>query len=167
MRRGRLHDRIPFQIACMGELGTAFAALINQDFFRFPAAIHNGFIDHGLVGNHLIDFHAARGGHDHFRLRIFNPYRQFIGCKAAKHHRVNRAQARTSQHRHRRFWDHRHVDDHAIPFAHPLCSQHACNFRDTVTQCRVTVALLFARHGRVVNQRRVITTSLFAVIIEC
>ncbi|CSI44674.1 Uncharacterised protein [Vibrio cholerae] len=46
-------------------------------------------------------------------------------------------------------------------------SQHACNFRDTVTQCRVTVALLFARHGRVVNQRSVIATALLAVIIEC
>ncbi|CRZ64493.1 Uncharacterised protein [Vibrio cholerae] len=151
----------------MSELSAAFATLINQDFFRFPAAIHNGFIDHGLVGNHLIDFHAARGGHDHFRLRIFNPYRQLIRCKAAKHHRVNRAQTRTSQHRHRRFWDHRHVNDDTITFAHPLRSQHACNFRDTVTQCRVTVALLFARHGRVVNQRSVIATALLAVIIEC
>ncbi|CRZ89193.1 Uncharacterised protein [Vibrio cholerae] len=80
---------------------------------------------------------------------------------------MNRAQTRTSQHRHRRFWDHRHVDDHAITLAHPLCGQHTSNFRDTVTQCRVTVALLFACHGRIINQRRVITTSLFTMIVEC
>ncbi|EKG85980.1 hypothetical protein VCHE16_2400, partial [Vibrio paracholerae HE-16] len=34
----------------MSELGAAFTALINQDFFWFPAAIHNGFVDHRLFG---------------------------------------------------------------------------------------------------------------------
>ncbi len=167
MRRGRLHQGIPFQIAFMSELSATFVTLINQNFFWFPAAIHNGFIHHGLVGNDFIDFHATRGGHDHFRLRIFNPHCQLIRCEATKHDRVNCAQARTSQHRHGRFWNHRHVNDDAITFAHPLRSQHACNFRNTVTQCRITIALLFARHGRIVNQRSVITAALFAVIIEC
>ena len=81
-------------------------------------------IDIGFQQNRLAAAHARIGGDDHFGLAVFNPAGQRIRRKAAEDHAMHRADAGAGQHGDGRFRHHRHVQHHAVAFAHAMLFQH-------------------------------------------
>ncbi len=80
-------------------------------------------IDQRLVGNHLAAAHAGIGANQHGRFGIVDAQGQVVRGKTTEHHRVDRAQTRTGQHRHGGFDRVRHVDHHALALAHAQVAQ--------------------------------------------
>ena len=76
-----------------------------------------------LCGNRFAlndDAMRTRCADDQIGLGIINTFCQFSRSEPAKNNRVNDPEAGTSQHRNHRFGDHRHIDDHTIPFGQPI-----------------------------------------------
>ena len=86
----------------MFDLRTLLESLIGIGFERnSPSAAHPLIRRDDIVGIAIVNASGKR-----------------IRSKAAKHHRMNRANTGACQHRHRRLHHHRHVDGHAIALAH-------------------------------------------------
>ena len=72
------------------------------------------FVSIGFQRNRLAATHAFIGGNHRTALRIINPLRQSIRREAAKHDRMDGADARASQHGESRFRHHWHIDAYSI-----------------------------------------------------
>ena len=91
-------------------------------------------IEQRLVGNDAADLDAAGGGQHDARLRVVDARRELVCGKPAEDDRMDRADARASQHRERRLGHHRHVDQHAVAFGDAEAAKHAGQTRDLALQ---------------------------------
>src|SRR6202011_5502335 len=99
------------------------------------------------------DLDAARGRQDDPRLGVVDASRELVRSKPAEDDRMDRTDARASEHRHRRLGDHRHIDQHPIPLADPETDQNAGEVSDRVAQLAVGELLDFAGYRAVPDQR--------------
>ena len=113
------------------------------------------FVDVGLQRHQLAAAHAVVGGDDQLAVAILDPARQRLGREAGEHDRMDRADPRAGEHRHRRLGDHRQVDRDpvAAPGAERL--EHVGQAADVGVELAVSerallrgvVALPDDRHG--------------------
>ena len=111
-----------------------------------------------LVRHHFATTHAGVGANDDFGLSVINAAGQCVTGKTTKHHRVNSANARTSQHGKCRFSHHGHVNQHPITLNHTLRLQdgrHPLHFQ---VQLFVRVGFLCVGFGRHKHQCILITS---------
>src|SRR5690606_14859171 len=80
-------------------------------------------VDVGLQRDRLAAAQALVGGDDQLGLAVAHAVGDGVGGEAAEHHRVDRADARAGQHRHRGVDDHRQVDGDAVALAHAKAAQ--------------------------------------------
>ena len=72
------------------------------------------FVEQRLVLHDPAGLDAAACREDELRLRVVDAGREFLGRKAAEHHRMHRADARAGEHRDHGLRHHRHIEDDAI-----------------------------------------------------
>ena len=131
------------------------AAFLDVDF-RSRAAEH----DHALHGrlaalervvhvllqrNDRAATVASIGGDDERRAGVERAILDALRAEPAKHHRVNRADARAGQHRNRGLGHHRHVDDDAMSLLHAVALQHICKAAHLAMELLVSEHALLAR----------------------
>ena len=143
----------PVEVTTFDHRGGFLLPLQDQAALRLVPGDLDRFVQQRLVGNDPRRLDAAGCRQHHFRLRIVNPRRQFRRREPAKHHRMDRADPRARQHRHRGFRNHRHVDDHPVTLADTPGRNHARKRRHFVLQFAVRVRLLFSADRAIVNER--------------
>ena len=79
---------------------------------------------------------------------------------------MHRPDPRTSQHRLKCFGDHRHIDDHAVAFAHAIRLQHTCDGGDAGLQLGKSNLGLGAGDRAVVDNRHLIGAAVFDVPVH-
>ena len=111
---------VPIQIAPRCQIAGGLFALQDQAEIGFVVGLFNGPVKQRLIGHHTCRFQPAGCGDDRFGGAVVDPHGQFVRGKAAEHDRMYRPDPRTGEHRLKRFGDHRHIDDHAVAFAHAI-----------------------------------------------
>ncbi len=153
----------PHFLWCADLTGHAHQVVVADVAMRVPAnvrtrAAHDDDLLHtaGLgIGQRLVDiilerhgFAAANafvGGDHDLRLTIDDAPGQRFRGEATEHHRVDRADARTGQHRHRGLGNHRHVDGHHVAAMHILAAQRIGELADFLVQLAVGDLAVFGR----------------------
>ncbi len=123
IRRGGVHQRLDVHVPAIDPCGLIAGMLDHKAAHLF------GTVQQRLIGIGLERRLAApaRGGvrrYHHFRVTAVDPRRQRVRRKARKDNGVDRADARTGQHRIGRFGDHWQVDDDPIPAHDALRQKH-------------------------------------------
>ncbi len=125
-----------------------------------------GAVDQRLVFDHPVELQPTGRGEHQRGPGIIDTQRQLVGGKATEHHRMHRADSRTGEHGHGRLRHHRHVDDHPVALAHAQLPQQAGQARHFVAQLIVGEGLLHTGHGRVVDQRQLLTPAQFDLPVQ-
>ena len=86
--------------------------------------------------------------------------------KAAEDDGMDRSDARARKHRHDRFRNHRHVDDHAVAVLDSLLEQRTRKSRNLVAQLAISEGLRRASDGGVVDERNLVGTPALDVSIK-
>ena len=134
-------------IAAAGQAGEALRPLKHDTGVRFVFGESDGEIEQRLIFHDPARLDAARRGENELRLGVVDAGRELVGGKAAKNHRMHRADPRAREHRDDGFGDHRHVDDDAVAFADAEVHQDRSQRRDLVEQFGVADAALVAVTG--------------------
>ena len=92
------------------------------------------------------------------RLGVVDPGRQLVRGKAAKHDRMDGADAGAGEHRHRRLGHHRHVDQHPVALADAEPGKNAGEPRHLVAQFAVGEMRGLAGDRAVLDQRYALAT---------
>jgi hypothetical protein len=127
--------------------GCFLRALQDHTLLRLVDGEFDGPVEQGFVRDDTLALDAAGGGDDHLGGGVVDAEREFARGEPAEHDRVDRADARTGQHRDGGLGDHRHVDHHAVAVSHAElreCSGEGCHL---VPQLRVAVGALGVGHG--------------------
>ena len=103
-----------------------------------------GLVGDGFQRDGLATASAFVGGDDEAALRVFDAAGEAFGREAAEHHRVNGADARTGQHGHRGFRDHRHVDGDAVALVDTQRHQCIGHARHLFAQLAIADAAAFS-----------------------
>ena len=119
--RGEFTLVMPPIVAAFLDMDPVFGMADDEHRFHRRAVLQR-LVDIGLERDQLAAAHAAVGGNDDPAVAVLDAAGQRLGRKAAKHHRMDRADPRAGKHRHGRLGDHRHVDRHpvALPGAETL-----------------------------------------------
>ena len=125
-----------------------------------------GAIDQRLVFDHPVELQAAGGGEQQRGSGVIDAQGQFVGGKAAEHHRVHGTDSRAGQHGHGGLGHHGHVDDHPIALAHAQLPQQAGQAGHFISQLVVGEGLLHAGHRRVVDQRQLVAAALLDLMVQ-
>ena len=107
--------------------------------------IGQGSIDGWLQRNRFVFSEAAIGGDHRLHLAINQPIPQRFGREAPKHHGMGRPNTGTSEHRNRRFRDHRHVKRHQVALAEAHGLQGIGSLTDLGMQFAIGEATHIAR----------------------
>jgi hypothetical protein len=139
------------------QLGGHLFALEQHDMVGLVGRKGNCLINKRLVGDDPARLQPAGGGEDHLRFRIGNARCKFRRGKAAEHHGVDGADARTSQHAESGLRDHRHVEDHPVATAHAKVFERGSKAGHFILHLPIGEALLRTCIGTVKNDGRAIT----------
>lgn len=108
-------------------------------------------------GCHVVDgasgFETTSGGHDRDGIRVVDARGQFLRGEPAEHHRVDRTEARTGEHRDDGLRDHRHVEHDAITRTDAASGERPREAGHPVEEFGVGERHARARHGGIVDQR--------------
>ncbi len=97
---------------------------------------------------------------------VLDPGGEFLGGKAAEHHRVHRADPRAGQHRNHGFRHHRHIEDDAVAFCHPEILHDRGERFHFIEQLRVSEFGDAACERRIVDQCHLVGASARDVAVE-
>ena len=124
------------------------------------------FFKQWQVRNDPAAFDSTTRADDELRAGIDHARCQFFRGKAAENNRVNRSDSGASQHGYYRFWNHRHVDDDTVTFAHTVFLQHASETGRLVQKLIVAVGANLSGHRAVVYQGSLRTSPGFAMPVQ-
>ena len=141
------------QIAARLELKIRIQATIDDDqLFGWRLRDPDGFIEHGLIKDCAPAAQSSVCRDHQLRPRVVDARCEAVRGKAAEHHRMDRSQPRTGEHREHRLGDHRHVDQHPVAAAHAERADHAGAAIDLGMQLPEGVALLLPGLGGNVDE---------------
>ena len=126
----------------------------------------DGPIQQWFVGDNTSRLQSAGSSDDGFWRGVVNTNGQFMSCKAAKNHRMDRSDARTGQHRHQSFGNHGHIDDNPITHANAPRSKSTGKVRHLIPERNIGYGGACAGYGAVVNDGNLITTTVFNVSVD-
>ena len=142
-------------------------ASINQQNRRWLVAGQaNGLIQQGLVRHRFAAPRAGIGTHHHRGRGIFNARGQRTGGKAAKHDRMNGANAGTSQHGKGRLGNHGHVNQDAVILFYTQLQKRCSHALNLCVQLAKAVDLFLVGLGGHTNQRGLFGT-VFQMAVHC
>ena len=157
MRRRRRHLRRQLEVPArrQGRLRPGLP-LQDEDARHVVRRQPQRLVDERLVRHHAAGpLEPARREHHRLGLRVVDARGKLRGRKAAEDDGVHGAEARAREHSEDGFGDLRHVDNHAVAFAHAVRRQRPRRARHLVLQLRERDAALGAAvDGRIVDQRR-------------
>ena len=153
-------------VAAVGQAGDALRPLKHDTGLRFVFGEADREIEQRLVFHDPARLDAAGRGENELRLGVVDAGRQLVGGKAAKNHRMHRADPRAREHRDDGFGDHRHVDDDAVALADAEVHQDRSQRRDLVEQFGVADAALGRGDGTVVEDRRAVAAPRYDVSVQ-
>ena len=116
----------------------------------------DGFVQQGLIGHHAVGLDPAGGGDNQFRMGILDAGGQLLGGKAAKHHRMHRAQTRTGQHGHQGFGDHGHIDQDGVALFNTLIADDGSQTRHLIAHLPIGQLAFGARDRAVINDGQLV-----------
>ncbi|MNJ28184.1 hypothetical protein D3C77_227130 [compost metagenome] len=157
---------MPIQIAALNQGRLRLRSLQHQHPLRLMFGQRQGAINQRLVFDHPIEFQPARGRQQQLGAGIVDPQRQLVGGKTAEHHRMHCTDTGAGEHGHGRLGHHGHVDDHPVTLLHAKFAQQSGQARHFVAQLHIGELLLAAGHWRVINQRGLLTTPLFDLMVQ-
>lgn len=121
---------------------------------RLVVGQRNRLVEQRFIGHHALA--AARTGirtDDGVGRGVIDAGGQRVRCKATKNHRMDGANARTSQHGKASLGNHRHVNQHPIAFFDAQIQQNGCHALDFGVQLGKGVDDLLIGFGRDKDQR--------------
>ena len=136
------HQLLPVAVAALDQAAPQTVSLHDDAVPRFVHAGLDRGVEHRFVVHHPGRFDAAGRRNDHDGLGVVDACGKLVRRETPEHHRMHRADPRTRQHGDDRFGNHRHVDDHAIAFAHAQCIQRTGETGSGVEQFGVGVGPL-------------------------
>ena len=134
------------------------SAIDHQDLGRLVPGLRDRFVEQMLVRNRLAAAHSGVGRNDQLGRRVVDAGRQRTGGKAAEDHRVDRANARTGEHRESRLGNHRHVDQHAVALTDAQALHHRRHAHHFLLELGKRIDDLAIGLGRNKDQRSVVRT---------
>ncbi len=131
-------ELLPVVVAPGDEIGMAHRPLQDDAMLGLGLRLGDRGIDNGLGDRPWLD--AAGSRHDHARASGVDPGRQLMRREAAKDDRMDRTDARTGQHRHRRLGHHWHINQDAVALADAEPDQDAGEPRRCIAHFAMNVA---------------------------
>ena len=127
-------ELVPVVVASGDETGPARRPLQDDAMLGLRLRLGDGRVEQRLVLDDAADLDAAGGRQDHPRAGGVDPDRQLMRREPAKDDRMDRADARAGQHRHRRLRHHRHIDQHPVAFADAEPGENPAEVRYPIAQ---------------------------------
>ena len=118
----------------------------------------NRGIEQRFVLDHLARSRARIGTDDHARRSVVDARGETVGRETAEHHRMDRADARTGQHRKRGFRNHRQVNQHAVAPPHAQGLQARRHAVDLAMELAIRVRGLQTGFSGDIHERRLLAT---------
>ena len=166
MRLGLGHDLAPVQVPAGLHFGLLHRPLDDDAVFGLGSGHLDRPVQKRLVGDDPADFDAAGSRDDHLGLGVVDAGGELRGGETAEDHRVHGPQAGAGEHGDERLGDHRHVDEHPVPFGHALGRQGARKTGHFVAQLEVSEGLEGLGHGAVVDQGRLPAAAFVHMQVE-
>ncbi len=129
VNRAGVNERVvaqarPVVVAAADQGRLGLRALQDQTGAGLVCRKRNRFVEQRLVADDAAGLDAATRRQDHFRLGVVDPGGEFARGKAAKHYRMNSADAGAGEHGDHRLRYHRHIENDAIALADAEIAQH-------------------------------------------
>ena len=133
---------------------------------RLVGGLRDGGRSQRHVGNHAAGLDAAGGGDQQLGRGVVDAAGKLVGGEAAEDHRMDGAQARTSEHGDDRLGDHRHIDDNAVAFLNAMVGKHGGKGRHVVEQFAIADLALGGGDRAVVDDRRLLGAAALNMAVE-
>ena len=128
------NELAPVEIAPVRQTGFALFPLRDDAEFRLVVRNGDRLVQKGFVFHDPARLDPARRRQNAFGFGIGYAHCKLVGRKASEDDRVHGSQPRASQHGLKRFGNHRHVDDDAIPFRYPFRGHGPGQSRDAAEE---------------------------------
>ena len=146
----------PVVVAARRHRRLALRALQDEAGAELVFRQRDRLIEQRLVRHDAVDLDAAGRGEDHLGLGVVDAGGEFLGGKAAEHHRMNGADARAGEHGEHRLRHHRHIEDDAVAFADAEVAQHGAEQLHLGEHAAVGEGLRRIGDGGIVDQRHLV-----------
>ncbi len=156
----------PIEVPPHDQVRLELLALEHHAVLGFGAGELDRPVEQRFVGDHPIDLDPTGCGQHELGLGVVDPGRQLFGGEATEDDRVDRADSRTGEHGHRRFGNHRQIDQDAIALADPELLDGPGETRHAVEQGLVGDHFAVTGGGTFVDDRRVVPAPRLDVAVD-